>query len=73
MDQICFLLRWGVFSPFLMNLYDGLQPLGMKKTEAEKALLEAGKGCNLKKGGQCQIVQVHVRLLSVILYESDEP
>jgi hypothetical protein len=31
------------------------------------------KGCNLKKGSQCQIVQVHVRLLSVILYESDEP
>ncbi|KAG0628704.1 hypothetical protein M758_1G046200 [Ceratodon purpureus] len=49
------------------------KPLGMKKAEAEKALHEAVKGCNLKKGNQCQVVQVHVRLLSVILYETDEP
>lgn len=49
-----------------------LQPLGMKKSEAEKSLHEVVKGCNLKKGSQCQVVQVFVRLLSVVLYGTDE-
>lgn len=70
MEQTYFLLLLGVISH---EFVWWLQPLGMKKIEAEKALQEAAKGCNLKKGGQCQIVQVHVRLLSVILYASDEP
>lgn len=48
------------------------KPLGMKKSEAEKSLHEVVKGCNLKKGSQCQVVQVFVRLLSVVLYGTDE-
>lgn len=62
-----------IFMPQIFLWVHWLQPLGMKKIEAEKALVEAVKGCNLKRGGQCHIVQVHVRLLSVILYETDEP
>jgi hypothetical protein len=50
-----------------------LQPLGMKKGDGEKAVQEIGKGSNVKRGTQCPVVQVHVRLLSVILYETDEP
>lgn len=45
----------------------------MKKGDGEKAVQEIGKGSNVKRGTQCPVVQVHVRLLSVILYETDEP
>lgn len=45
----------------------------MKKGEGERALQEIVKGFNIKRGAQSPAVQVHVRLLNVILYESEEP
>jgi hypothetical protein len=50
-----------------------VQPLGIKKGAAVKILQEIVKGCNMKRGSQSQVIQFQVRLLTLILAESDEP
>ncbi|CAK9235990.1 unnamed protein product [Sphagnum troendelagicum] len=49
------------------------KPLGIKKGAAVKILQEIVKGCNMKRGSQSQVIQFQVRLLTLILAESDEP
>ncbi|BBN07755.1 cell division cycle-associated protein 7 [Marchantia polymorpha subsp. ruderalis] len=48
------------------------KPLGLRRVKAQKILSEMIRGGTLRRGGQSDLVQLHVQLLSIILDDVDD-